>query len=339
MSDPWRKAWLASTDEPVIDPDRPIVDPHHHLWDEFANLPRPYLPADFCSDVLSGQRIEATVYVEVPGAGYYATGPAEMRPVGETEWVLERANELVALGGPRIGAIVGFADLLRGAAIQPVLEAHIAAGQGRFAGVRQGAAYDPSERIPDYCPPGGCCYPDAGFRSAVELAGRMGLVFEAWNYHPHISDLTALARACPETLIVLDHYGGPLGSGPYAGKRDEVFADWRSSIAALARCPNVVIKLGGLAMPVNGFGWHRNAAPPGSAELAESQRPFFEHALACFGPDRAMFESNYPVEKISVSYRVLWNAFKRLAAALSEGEKDALFRNTARRVYKLDERV
>lgn len=335
MSDPWRKAWLAKTDEAVIEPDRPIVDPHHHLWHELGNLPRPYLAADFAEDAKSGHKIGQSVYVEVQEVGYRSAGPPEMRPVGETEFALEQAIALAAAGGPRISAIIGHVDLLRGEAIVPAVEAHLAAGQGIFRGVRQGSAFDPSPDIPGYSPVEGCCFGDLGFRAGVALLGRMSLVFEAWTYHPHIPEVTALARACPETVIVLNHYGGPLGIGPYAGRKDEVFAQWRKDLAELATCPNVRVKLGGLAMPVNGFEWHRRPVPPGSEELAGAQRPFFEHALACFGPERAMFESNFPIEKLSVSYKVLWNAYKRLAADLSESEKNALFRSTATRIYKL----
>ena len=336
MSDPWRKAWLANTDEPVIEPDRPIVDPHHHLWHEIGDRPMPYLAADFAEDLKSGHRIIETVYVEARGVGYRSSGPPELRPVGETEFALEQAVALAAASGARMSGIVGHADLLRGEAVAPVLEAHLAAGQGLFRGIRQSSAFDRDPAIPSHSPIEGCCFSDLGFRGGVALLGRMGLCFEAWVFHPHIREVTALARACPDTAIMLDHYGGPLGVGDYAARRSEVFAQWRADIAELATCPNVSIKLGGLAMPMNGFGWHEQAEPPGSEALAQSQAPFFDHALACFGPQRGMFASNFPVEKLSCSYKVLWNAFKRLAAPLSESEKDALFRATARRVYKLD---
>jgi len=336
VSDPWRKAWLAQVDEPVIDPERAIIDPHHHLWYEYGPTPNPYLAADLFDDIKSGgHRIEQTVYIEAQGNCHRNVGPPEMRPVGETEHALEQAIALEAAGGPRIGGIVAYADLLRGAAIQPVIEAHIAAGQGRFRGIRQGTAFDPAQQIGSYGPPGGPCLGDLGFRAGVELVGKMGLTFDSWVYHPQIPDLTALARACPDTTIVFDHYGGLIGVGSYAGQRDAIFAQWRKDVAELARCPNVIAKLGGLAMPMNGFGWHEKPLPPRSDELARAEQPYFDHALACFGAARAMLESNFPADKYSASYRVTWNALKRLAQPLSESEKEALFRGTAMRVYRL----
>ena len=337
MSSSWHKGAQAQDDEPVLEPDRAIIDPHLHLWIDLGDhLPAPYLAPNLLADLKAGgHRIERTVYLEASGVGYRSVGPAELRPVGETEFALEQADALAAAGGPPIDGIVGHADLLRGAAVRPVLEAHIAAGQGRFRGIRQTAACDPSPDILNSCPPGGCCYGDLGFRAGVALLGEMGLSFDAWNYHPHLPDLTALARACPDTLIILDHYGSPLGIGPYAGQHDAVFEQWRRDLAELAQCPNVVIKLGGLAMPMIGFGYGEMAAPPHSELVAQHQRPYFEHALASFGVERAMFESNYPVERASMSYRVIWNAFKRLAAGLSEREKHALFRGTAQKVYRL----
>jgi predicted TIM-barrel fold metal-dependent hydrolase len=336
MSSSWHKGAPPQDDEPVLEPERPIVDPHHHLWFDVRGLPGPYLAANLLADLKAGgHRIEQLVYVEVPEVAYRSAGPPELRPVGETEFAVEQTAALDVAGGPRIGGIVGHADLLRGAAIQPVLEAHIAAGQGRFRGIRQTQACDPCPDIPRSCPPSGCCYGDLGFRAGIELLGQMGLSFDAWNYHPHLPDLTALARACPGTTIVVDHYGGPLGIGPYAEQRDTVFEQWRKDLAELAQCPNVVVKLGGLAMPMMGFGYIEAPTPPHSEALAERQRPYFEHALACFGVARAMFESNFPAERRVLSYRVIWNAFKRLAAPLSESEKAALFQDTAKRVYKL----
>ena len=75
--------------------------------------------------------------------------------------------------------------------------------------------------------------------------------------------------------------------------------------------------------------------PPGSDELLEVQGRYYQHAIETFGPDRCMFESNFPVDKLALSYRVLWNFFKKLAAAYAEPEKDDLFRGTASRVYRL----
>ena len=138
--------------------------------------------------------------------------------------------------------------------------------------------------------------------------------------------------------MVLDHFGGPLGIGPYAGKRAEIFSQWRSDVAELARCPNVVAKLGGINMSVNGFGWHRRDRPPSSEELVAATGDYYLHAIDVFGPERCMFESNVPVDRQSCSYGVLWNAFKRLAQRFSPAERSALFHDTATRVYRLGDR-
>lgn len=337
MADAWREDWLALVDEPVIDPDRPIIDPHHHLWHGYGPVPNPYLAADLFADATSGHRIEQTVYVEAYGTHYRDHGPDELRPVGETEFAVAQAEELEALGGPTIGGIVSHADLLRGEDVEAVLDAHVVAGRGLFRGIRQGSAYDADSEIGSYGPPSGPCYTEPQFHRGMRVLARMGLTFDAWVYHTQIQDVTSLARACPDNVIVLDHYGAPLGIGPYAGRRDEVFALWRRGIDELAQQPNVHIKLGGYAEPRNGHGWHLGARPPGSEALAEVERPFFEVALEKFGAERCMLESNFPADKYAASYRVVWNARKRLAAAASEDEKDLLFGGTARRVYSLPE--
>jgi predicted TIM-barrel fold metal-dependent hydrolase len=216
-----------------------------------------------------------------------------------------------------------------------VLDAHLAASP-RFRGIRHAAGWEASDQVRNSHtnpPPG--LLGDARFRRGfAELAPR-GLTFDAWLYHPQLPELTDLAKAFPDTTIILDHFGGPLGIGPYAGRRAEVFAAWKASIRALADCPNVVVKLGGLVMPLNGFGFHKREQPIGSVELAEATRDWYLHTIECFGVERCMFESNFPVDKASVSYRVLWNSFKRIAAGFSAAERAALFHDTAVRVYRL----
>ncbi|MBT4687863.1 MAG: amidohydrolase family protein, partial [Rhodospirillaceae bacterium] len=165
----------------------------------------------------------------------------------------------------------------------------------------------------------------------------LNMSFDAWFYHPQISELTDLARAFPETPIVMDHVGAPLGIGPYAGRRDEIFASWAKDISALAQCPNVHVKLGGLAMKLTGFGHHKLDVPPPSDVLAEAWKPYLMHCIEAFGPDRCMFESNFPVDKASCAYTTLWNAFKRVAADFGASEKAALFHDTAARFYRIQE--
>jgi predicted TIM-barrel fold metal-dependent hydrolase len=229
---------------------------------------------------------------------------------------------------------VGFADL-RGADLDAVLDGHIAAAGGRFRGIRHLAARDdtivPNTSI---VPPDGLLR-DPAFVRGVQRLGRRGLTYDCWLYHPQLKDLLAVARAAPDTPIMIDHVGGPLGCGPYRSRRDEVFATWRADMAALAACPNAHVKLGGLAMPVNGFDYHEDTLPPTSARIAEDWTPYIGTCIELFGVERCMFESNFPVDKAMCGYPVLWNAFKRIAAGMSAGEKAALFHDTAARFYKL----
>jgi predicted TIM-barrel fold metal-dependent hydrolase len=333
---PVRQDWLDRRREPILEPELAIVDPHHHLWD------RPgwrYLLDDLVADVGSGHRIEATVYIQARAMNR-AAGPVEMRPVGETEFVAGvAAMSASGIYGPtRICAgIVGHADLTLGAAVEPVLEAHIRAGGGRFRGIRHITAYDADTTIRN---PAHRSVPgllgDARFREGFAVLARMGLSFDAWLYHPQIDELTDLARAFPQARIVLNHVGGPLGIGAYAGKHREIMPGWKASIVRLAQCPNVFVKLGGLGMKIGGFGFEEPADPPSSQTLADTWRPYIEPCIEAFGPSRCMFESNFPVDKGSYSYPVFWNACKILAKGASATEKADLFAGTARRFYRLD---
>jgi predicted TIM-barrel fold metal-dependent hydrolase len=330
-----RDQWLAQVTEAALEPDLPICDPHHHLWDHPG---RRYLLDELLADTGSGHRVVSTVFVECMSM-YRAAGPEAARPVGETEFV----NGVAAMsasgryGPTRVAAgIVSFADLTLGEAVGPVLDAHMARSP-RFRGVRHAAGWDASDQVRNSHtnpPPG--LLADARFRRGFAELGRRGLTFDAWLYHPQIPELTELARAFPGITIVLDHLGGPLGIGPYEGRRADVYALWTGAIRELAQCPNVVVKLGGLVMPINGFGFHRRDRPATSAELADATRDWYLHAIDCFGPARAMFESNFPVDKASCSYAVLWNGFKRLTAGWSPADRAALFRDTAERVYRVD---
>jgi predicted TIM-barrel fold metal-dependent hydrolase len=232
--------------------------------------------------------------------------------------------------------IVGFADLNLGAPVEAVLEAHLAVSGGRFRGIRHITAFDPSGAIrPSHTNPPPQLLGEARFREGFARLKGLGLSFDAWLYHPQIPELTELARAFPDQPIVLDHVGGPLGIGPYGGKRDEIFPQWRESIRALAQCPNVCIKLGGLGMKIIGYEFHKRTRPPDSQELADLWRPYIETCIEAFTPQRCMFESNFPVDKVSGSYHVCWNAFKRLASGASAREKAALFHDTAATFYRL----
>jgi predicted TIM-barrel fold metal-dependent hydrolase len=279
----------------------------------------------------------ATVFIECHAA-YRDDGPRHLRPVGETEFVTAQAAALAEQfpAAAPIAAIVAHADLAIGDQLGEVLDAHEAAGGGLFKGVRDALsrAIEPEVlAIPGRAEPDR--FADQAFRQGVRELGRRGLTYDTWHYHHQNAEMLELARAVPDTLMVLDHFGTPLGVGMYAGRRDEIFDEWADGVAQLATCDNIVAKLGGLAMPDNGFGWHENPQPPTSDEFVTEQARYYHHTIECFGPERCMFESNFPVDRFSLSYQVLWNGFKKLAAGYSGDEKAAMFSGTARRVYRL----
>jgi len=332
---PIRQDWLDRRKEAILEPALPIVDPHHHLWDRPDNR---YLLDELLADTSSGHNILATVFVQAR-AMLRASGPAEMQPIGETEFV----NGVAAMSASGIygptrhcAGIVGHADLTLGSRVEPVLEAHLRAGGDRFRGIRHITAWDADAAIrnPAYSPPRGLLG-DRSFREGFAVLGRLGLSFDAWLYHPQIAELTDLARAFEGARIVLNHVGGPIRIGTYAGKR-EVFGDWAAAIKGLAACPNVCVKLGGLGMRMGNFGFHELPEPPSSETLAAAWQPFIATCIEQFGAGRCMFESNFPVDKGSYSYAVFWNACKRLAEGASDAEKRDLFAGTAARFYRLE---
>jgi len=322
--------------ETILEPDLPICDPHHHLWDFPASR---YLLPELLADLTSGHNVKSTVFVEC--TAFYRAGVPEAESfVGETEFV-NGVAAMAASGryGPILAceAIVGRADLTQGAAVEKQLEQHVRVGGGRFRGIRHAGAWDASDEIrPSHTSPPQHLYARPDFREGFARLSRLGLSFEAWQYHTQIADVTDLARACPETLIVLDHVGGPLGIGPYAGKHDEVFANWARDVRELAKCPNVWVKLGGLGMATCGFDFHKRDTAASSAELADAWRPYLETCIEAFGPERGMFESNFPVDRVSCTYASLWNALKRVAGGASADEKALLFEKTARKFYRMD---
>ncbi|MDF7774781.1 amidohydrolase family protein [Sphingomonas sp. AOB5] len=327
--------WHAGHVEDVIDPGRRIVDAHHHMW---QRPPEAYQLPELMAELESGHDVRATVFVQ-NNAMYRAGGPEAMKPLGETEYVngVAAVSASGMFGPQRLCAgIVGHADLRLGKAVRPVLEAHRRAS-GRFRGIRHQAQWDGElgsmARIA--APKGLLLDPD--FRKGFAELGPLGLRFDAWIYFHQLGELASLAGAFPETPVILDHLGAPLGVGPYAARRNEVFDLWAAGIRALAKHSNVSVKLGGLGMPSYGFGFgfETRAAPATSAALAEAWRPYVELVIEAFGANRCMFESNFPVDKVTCSYRTLWNALKRIAEGTSEAEKAALFDGTARRVYDL----
>ena len=330
-----REDWLALRTEEIIDPKRPIVDPHHHLWDRGGLR---YMIEEMSDDIASGHNIVATVYVDCRSM-YRASGPEAFRPVGEVEF----ANGVAAMAasggyGPALicAGIVSHVNLLLGDGAKQVLEAEIAAGQGRFRGIRHSSAYDADPEIAHMYAtrPQGLLL-DSSFRKGFACLAPLDLSFDAWLFHPQLSEFVDLARAFPDTRIVLDHCGGPVGLGRFAGRREETFPVWKASIQEAAKCPNVVVKLGGLAMRLLGYDFHERAMPPSSEQAAPAWRPYIESCIEAFGPARCMFESNFPPDKGQCSYQVIFNAFKRIAAQYSEAEKTALFSKTAADFYRL----
>ena len=328
--EPPSQAWLDSVVEDVVDPDAPIIDPHHHLWPKGGSLP--YGLADLEADLGSGHHVVDTVFVEC-GAAYDRGAGDAFAPVEETTFVTgeaERSDRSV------MGGIVAHADLRDGSNLDAVLDAHEAAGNGRFRGIRHAgshALHPEVLTIPGRAPAG--LYADAAFRSGVARLGERGLTYDTWHYHYQNRDFLELARAVPGTTMVLDHFGTPLGVGPYQSQREQIFQQWTTDIDDISSCENVVAKIGGLAMPDNGFGWHTAERPPTSDEFIEAQGRYYLHTIEQFGPERCMFESNFPVDRSSLSYRTVWNAFKKLVADFSADERDAMLRGTAARVYRL----
>ena len=329
-----RQAWVAQHREEALDRDLAIVDAHHHLWDHPGDR---YLLDELRADTGTGHRVVQTVFVECMSK-YRTDGPEQLRPVGETAFVAGIAEASERAPGPVIAGIVGFADLGLGDAVEEVLAAHVEAGGGRFRGVRHASAWDADPDVGNAhtTPPPGLLA-DPSFRDGLAALGRAGLSFDAWLYSPQLPELTDLARAHPDVPVVLDHLGAPLATGSYAGRREEVLASWRASLADVAACPNVTLKLGGIGMPTLGPDWRSRPTPPTSEDLAEVWGEHVRWAVEAFGPDRCMFESNFPVDGWTVGYDVLWNAFKRMTSGASAGEREALFSGTARRTYRLGE--
>jgi L-fuconolactonase len=330
--------WLALTPEPTLEPELPICDPHHHFWDfRLARIPyQRYLLHELMADVNSGHNVRSTVFIEAR-AMYRADGPEEMKPVGEVEFVQGLAAASASgLYGPcrAAAAIIGHANLDLGDRVEAVLEALQAASPNRFRGIRHRVSWDPHPEVESVGVQGQLA--SSQVLAGARMLARLGLCLENTVYFPQLPELAAFARAVPDLTIISNHIGGLMRVGPYANRDDEVMATWRRGIEAVAACPNVVMKLGGIGMPRTGFDWHTRDQPIGSEELAAAMAPYLNHCIEQFGPERCMFESNFPVDKVSFSYNVLYNAFKRLSQAYSATERAAMFHDTAVRVYRID---
>ena len=329
--------WLALTQEDILEPDLPICDPHHHFWDfRTGRIPyQRYLLHELIADVDRGHNVRSTVFIEAR-AMYRADGPPEMKPVGEVEFAqgLAAASASGLYGKCRAAAtIIGHADLKLGDRVAPVLEALQTASPNRFRGTRHIVTWDRDPHVESREVEG--VLSTSEFRAGAKALARMNLTLDTICCWPQLPEMVEFCRAVPEMTIIMNHLGGLNRTGPFAGKGAEVMAAWRGGMAELATCPNVVLKLGGHGMPRFGFDWHLRDTPIGSEELAAQIAPLMSYCIEEFGPDRCMFESNFPVDKVSFSYPVLFNAFKRFSKGYSASERAALFRDTAARAYRI----
>jgi|RhiMethySRZTD1v2_1073278.scaffolds.fasta_scaffold132040_2 predicted TIM-barrel fold metal-dependent hydrolase len=322
--------------EDILQPDLPIIDAHHHLWERAGSR---YLLHDYLEEARTGHNIRASVFIEC-GSFYRKSGPELMAPVGQVEF----ANGMAAMAASGVygdmlvcAGIVGTADLRVGSEVARVLDAQMAAAGDRFRGIRFITKWDADEALNTgrYKPPRGLMQ-DNAFRAGFAMLGPRKLSFDAMVYHPQHLELAELARAFPDTTIVVNHVGGPLAyTRTYLAHKEQALAHWRSSLVELAKCPNVYMKLGGLGMSYLGLGLEKLDVRPSSEQLAEAWRPFFESCIESFSPARCMFESNFPPDRESADFSLLWNAFKRVAARYSVEEQRALFHDTAARAYRL----
>ena len=330
--------WLALTAEETLEPELPICDAHHHFWDyRMDRVPyHRYLLHELAADTNSGHNIRSTVFLEAR-AMYRQTGPEELRPVGEVEFVqgLAAASGSGLYGpGQAAAAIVGHANLNLGDDVARVLDALQAASPNRFRGIRHNTSWDPHPEVESRSFDGQL--QSADFRAGAQVLASRGLAYDNVVYFPQLAELADFARAVPDLTIVSNHIGVLMRVGPYANRDDEVMPAWRDGIAKLAECPNVVMKLGGVGQPRYGFDWHLRDRPIGSEELAEAMAPLMNYCIEQFGPDRCLFESNFPPDKVSYSYHVMYNAFKRMTAAYSASERAAMFHDNAARVYRIE---
>ena len=327
--------WLALTQEPTLEPDLPICDPHHHFWDNRpASIPyQRYLLHELNDDIYSGHNVVSTVFLEARSM-YSADVDEGLRSVGEVEFVqgLAAASASGVYGTSRAAAgIMGHADLKLGADVKPILEALQAASPNRFRGIRHNITWNNDPTWDNRETEG--IVKSAKFIEGAKVLRDQGLRLDIMQSFPQMTEIAEFAKSVPDLPIIVNHVGGVSRVGIYADKDDEIIPKWREGITALAANPNVTMKLGGLGMPRFGFGWHAREIPIGSEELAEAMKPWMRHCIDQFSPERCMFESNFPPDKVSFSYNVMYNAFKILSKDYSASERAALFHDTAVRVY------
>ena len=330
--------WLEQTKEAIIEPEITICDPHHHFWDNRVERGYPrYQLDELLADITSGHNVKSTVFIEARSM-YAVDLPVERRPVGEVEYVqgIAAASASGIYGESRAAAsIIGHVNLNLGEKVRPVLES-LASASSRFRGIRHSVTWDPHPEVKNTAlhKYEGQLVSDK-FQAGARVLSEMGMTFEAWLYFHQLPQLLEFAKALPYLTIILNHIGGLVMDGPYADKRDAVVEKWKDGIVRISECPNVVVKLGGIGMPRTGFDWHERRVPIGSEELASSMAPYFNFCIDHFGADRSMFESNFPVDKVSYSYQVLYNAFKKFSKNFSSDERSAMFHDNAINIYKV----
>ncbi len=324
-----RPDWLAQYDEAVVEPDLPIIDAHHHLWSRPDNM---FELEELLGEMRGGHNVVGSVFVEC-WSHYRAELPAALASLGETEFV---ARSAARARHPAMQGMIANVDLTLGADAGEILDRHIEAAGGRLRGIRNIAAWhpDPAARGSAATPPSDLMQQDSFREGFAQLAAR-SLSFDAWNYHSQLADLDDLARTFPDTAIILNHFGGPIHIGPYRNERQKVFDDWAAAMEALAARPNVSVKLGGFGMRLLDFGFQALERPPSSDAIAHVVEPHVDKVIALFGSERCMFESNFPVDKACFSYRVFWNACKKLSAKYSPLQRAQLLARTANDVYRL----
>ena len=324
--------WLNQHTEEIIDAERPIIDPHHHLWPGESQ----YLLEDLWDDTSSGHNIKHTVFIECTQE-FLTSGPEHLKPVGETIFVKKIADEAKKEPSKsQISGIVSHADMTLGEGINEVLDLHFQYGESLFKGIRHAGGWDPHENMRNsHHSPSKDMYLSDVFNQSLKILGEKDLVFEAWQYHHQINQVAEIADRNENLTIILNHFSGPIGIGPYEGKEDDIFKVWQKDIKELSKRPNVLAKLGGLAMPVNGFKFHEQETPATSDQMVERQKRYYLECIESFEPSRCMFESNFPVDKQSISYHVLWNFFKKISENFSEDEKNSMFYGCAKKAYSI----
>jgi predicted TIM-barrel fold metal-dependent hydrolase len=318
--------------EAILNKNLEICDAHHHIWD-FPNSK--YLAEELLEDLLCGHNITSSIYMEC-GYGYDQTLPKHLAPIGETRLIDQFADDVLSRTNGRIHAckaIVGYADLSRGDSVKEVLECHLEQSE-RFVGIRHATGWDSDTKIRNaHTHPSEGLMLTSNFVDGIRSLAHLNLTFDAWLYHPQIIELVELSKKVPHQKIILDHVGGILGIASYSSQTKEIFNQWKNDISLAAEQENIFVKLGGLAMSICGMGFNKREKPATLDELTQVTAPYYSHVIDKFGVNRCMFESNFPVDKVGVSYKTLWNSFKYLTKSFSDSEKKALFKGTAEKTY------